>query len=182
MAREMLPPRAARDFSGPVEAVMNDLIVRRTPSTELSALSALHPLRTLRELLAWDPFQEMAPMLPVDVQKVIPPFEVRETKDRFVFQADLPASRRRTSRSSSPATGSRSSVPASTRWRRARRSEYYARERFYGRFTRSFTLRGADLNAVQAHLATGVLTIVFPKVPAVQPKKIPVAVEKVAKV
>jgi HSP20 family protein len=58
-----------------------------------------------------------------------------------------------------------------------------ARERFYGRFTRSFTLpEGADLNAVQAHLASGVLTIVFPKVPSVQPKKIPVTVEKVAKV
>jgi HSP20 family protein len=61
--------------------------------------------------------------------------------------------------------------------------EYYARERTYGRFTRSFTLpEGADLNAVQAHLASGVLTIVFPKVPALQPKKIPVVVEKAARV
>jgi hypothetical protein len=61
--------------------------------------------------------------------------------------------------------------------------EYYARERTYGRFTRSFTLpEGADLNAVQANLNAGVLTIVFPKVPAVQPKKIPVTVEKAANV
>jgi HSP20 family protein len=61
--------------------------------------------------------------------------------------------------------------------------EYYARERTYGRFSRSFTLpEGADLNSVHANLASGVLTIVFPKLPAVQPKKIAVAVEKVARV
>ncbi len=69
---------------------MNDLIVRRTPGTELPALTALHPLRSLRELLAWDPFQEMAPLFPVEMHRGIVPFEVRETKDRFVFQADLP--------------------------------------------------------------------------------------------
>jgi hypothetical protein len=47
------------------------------PGTDLPALSALHPLRTLREILSWDPFQEMAPLLPLEIQKVIPPFEVR---------------------------------------------------------------------------------------------------------
>ncbi|RPH71593.1 MAG: Hsp20/alpha crystallin family protein [Myxococcaceae bacterium] len=162
---------------------MNDLIVRRTPSTELPALSALHPLRTLRELLTWDPFQEMAPMLPVDVQKVIPPFEVREMKDRFVFQADLPGVEVKDIEIL--LTGNRLTIIGTRldKVEKGEEGEYYARERFYGRFTRSFTLpEGADLNAVQAHLASGVLTIVFPKVPAVQPKKIPVTVEKVAKV
>ncbi|HEY1335023.1 MAG TPA: Hsp20/alpha crystallin family protein, partial [Myxococcaceae bacterium] len=69
---------------------MNELNVRRTQGTELPALPVLHPLRTLREMFNWDPFQEMAPLLPLEIQKVIPPFEVRETKDRFVFVADLP--------------------------------------------------------------------------------------------
>ncbi|HZJ56388.1 MAG TPA: Hsp20/alpha crystallin family protein [Myxococcaceae bacterium] len=162
---------------------MNDLIVRRIPGTELPALSALHPLRSLRELLAWDPFQEMAPMLPVEVQRVIPPFEVRETKDRFVFQADLPGIEAKDIEIL--LTGNRLTITGMRldKVEKGEEGEYYTRERTYGRFTRSFTLpEGADFNAVEAHLASGVLTIVFPKVPAVQPKKIPVAVEKVARV
>src|SRR5215510_258661 len=90
VARKMLERATTRGVCGSVEEVMNDLIVRRTPSTELPALAPFHPLRSLRELLSWDPFQEMAPLLPVDIHRVIPPFEVRETKDRYVFMADLP--------------------------------------------------------------------------------------------
>jgi len=157
---------------------MNDLIVRRTPSAELPALTPFHPIRSLRELLAWDPFQEMAPLLPVDVHRMIPPFEVRETKDRFVFLADLPGMEAKDIEIN--LTGNRLNITG-TRVDKTEKEEgeYYARERTYGRFTRSFTLpEGADLNAVQANLNAGVLTIVFPKVPAVQPKKIPVTVEK----
>ncbi len=161
---------------------MNDLIVRRTPSTELPALTPFHPIRSLRELLAWDPFQEMAPLLPVDVHRVTPPFEVRETKDRFVFLADLPGVEAKDVEVN--LTGNRLTITG-TRVDKTEKEEgeYYARERTYGRFTRSFTLPdGADLSAVQANLSAGVLTIVFPKLPAVQPKKIPVTVEKAAKV
>jgi len=162
---------------------MNELTVRRTPGAELPALSAIHPLRTLRELLAWDPFQEMAPLLPHEIQKVIPPFEVRETKDRFVFIADLPGVEVKDIEIL--LTGNRLTVTGirMDKVEKGEEGEYYARERTYGRFSRSFTLpEGADLTAVQANLSAGVLTIVFPKVPAVQPKKIPVTVEKVAKV
>jgi HSP20 family protein len=162
---------------------MNELTVRRTPGTELPGLSAIHPLRTLRELLSWDPFQEMAPLLPMEIQKVIPPFEVRETKDRFVFMADLPGIEAKDLEIL--LTGNRLTVTGIRvdKVEKGEEGEYYARERLYGRFSRAFTLpEGADLTAVQANLSAGVLTIVFPKVPAVQPKKIPVAVEKVAKV
>lgn len=162
---------------------MNDLIVRRNPSTELPALPQFHPLRSLRELLSWDPFQEMAPLLPLDLHRVIPPFEVKETKDRFVFMTDVPGVDAKDIEIL--LTGNRLTI-AGTRIDKVEKGEegdYYARERTYGTFTRSFTLpEGADLNAVQANLSTGVLTIVFPKVAAVQPKKIPVTVEKAARV
>ncbi|HET6983389.1 MAG TPA: Hsp20/alpha crystallin family protein [Myxococcaceae bacterium] len=162
---------------------MNELTVRRTQGTDLPGLSAIHPLRTLRELLAWDPFQEMAPLLPHEIQKVIPPFEVRETKDRFVFMADLPGIEVKDIEIF--LTGNRLTV-AGVRMEKIEKGEegeYYARERTYGRFSRAVTLpEGADLGAVQANLSAGVLTIVFPKLPAVQPKKISVTVEKVAKV
>ena len=162
---------------------MNELTVRRTQGTDLPGLSALHPLRTLREIFNWDPFQEMAPLLPLEIQKVIPPFEVRETKDRFVFVADLPGVEAKDIEIL--LTGNRLTVTGTRvdKVEKGEEGEYYARERTYGRFTRSFTLpEGADLNAVQANLSAGVLTIVFPKVAAVQPKKIPVTVEKAAKV
>jgi HSP20 family protein len=178
----MLAPPAG-PTSGPVEAVMKDLIVPRTPSTELPVLSALHPFRTLHELLAWDPFQEMAPMLAVEAQKVIPPFEVRETRDRFVFLVDLPGIEAKDIEIL--LTGNRLTITGvrNDKVEKGEEGEYYARERTYGRFSRSFTLpEGADFNSVHATLASGVLTIVFPKLPAVQPKKIAVAVEKVARV
>ena len=162
---------------------MNELTVRRTHGTELPALPALHPFRTLRELLSWDPFQEMAPLLSTDLHRVIPPFEVRETKDRFVFMADLPGVEAKDIEIL--LTGNRLTITGTRidKVEKGEEGEYYARERTYGTFTRSFTLPdGADLAAVQAHLNVGVLTIVFPKVPAVQPKKIPVTVEKAARV
>jgi HSP20 family protein len=162
---------------------MNELTVRRTQGAELPVLPAIHPLRTLRELLAWDPFQEMAPLLPHEIHKVIPPFEVRETKDRFVFLADLPGIEAKDIEIL--LTGNRLTVTGirMEKVEKGEEGEYYARERTYGRFSRAFTLpEGADFGAVQANLSAGVLTIVFPKLPAVQPKKIPVTVEKVAKV
>src|SRR5215831_3398428 len=52
---------------------------------------------------------------------------------------------------------------------------YYAYERNYGSFTRSFTLPdGVDAEHVQAELKDGVLTLVAPKKPEVQPKRIDV--------
>ena len=162
---------------------MNEPIVRRTAGTEFPALTSLHPLRTLRELLAWDPFQEMSPLLPVDTHRLIPPFEVRETKDRFVFQADLPGVDVKDIEIL--LTGNRLTVSGIRieKMEKEEQGEYYARERTFGHFSRSFTLpEGADLSAVQANLSAGVLTIVFPKLPAVQAKKIPVAVEKATKV
>jgi HSP20 family protein len=52
---------------------------------------------------------------------------------------------------------------------------YFAYERSYGTFSRSFTLpEGADTEHVRAELKDGVLTIVVPKKPEVQPRRIDV--------
>src|SRR5262249_60181182 len=141
---------------GPVEAVMNELNVRRTQGTELPGLSAIHPLRTLRELLAWDPFQEMAPLLPMEIHKVIPPFEVRETKDRFVFMADLPGIEPKDIEIL--LTGNRLTVTGVRldKTEKGEEGEDYARERTYGRLPRSFRLpEGAAAAAVRANFNHG---------------------------
>src|SRR5690348_2111957 len=48
------------------------------------------PVRLMRDLLRWDPFREMAPFFPGEERTFSPQFEIRETKDGYVFQADLP--------------------------------------------------------------------------------------------
>jgi HSP20 family protein len=52
---------------------------------------------------------------------------------------------------------------------------YYAYERSYGSFSRSFTLpEGIDTNGVHAELKEGVLALAVRKTPEAQPKKIAV--------
>ena len=56
---------------------------------------------------------------------------------------------------------------------------YYTYERSYGSFTRSFTLpEGVNASAIRADLHDGVLSVVLPKTPEAQPKKIPVSTEQ----
>ncbi len=43
----------------------------------------------MRNLLRWDPFQELSPTLAGEAA-YSPAFEVKETKDSFVFKADVP--------------------------------------------------------------------------------------------
>src|SRR6266852_5762591 len=67
-------------------------IVRRT-TPELAHLSHLDPLQIMRELTGWDPFREMTTLTPLvsrPLAAFAPQFEVKETKDAFIFKADLP--------------------------------------------------------------------------------------------
>jgi HSP20 family protein len=52
---------------------------------------------------------------------------------------------------------------------------YFAAERSYGRFSRAFSLpEGIDAERVSADVKEGVLTLVVPKRPEVQPRRITV--------
>ena len=64
--------------------------------------------------------------------------------------------------------------------RKEEKETYYAYERSYGSFSRSFTLpTGVDYEHAKAEMKEGVLTILLAKVPAALPKKIEVKSEKV---
>ena len=59
---------------------------------------------------------------------------------------------------------------------------YYASERSYGSFSRAFTLPdGTDGENVKAELKNGVLEVVVPKKPEVQPRKITIGKEEASK-
>lgn len=133
-----------------------------------------------RDLMRWDPFREIEPIIPaIETPIFSPQFDVKETKDAYMFKADIPGIREQDVEVT--LTGTRLTVSGKREQEKEEKGEtYYACERSYGAFTRSFTLpEGADAEHVKAELKDGVLTIVLAKKPELQPKKIDVKGEKV---
>ncbi len=127
----------------------------------------------------WDPFRQMAPFLTGEDQpaRYTPDFEIKETKDGFVFKADVPGIKEKDLEITM--TGNRLTISGK---REAEKEEstdtYFARECSYGAFTRAFTLpEGTDSsNEIRAELNQGVLTLFLPKRPELQPRRIEVKV------
>lgn len=148
-------------------------IIKRSGNGDV--IEAYDPFRAMREWLRWDPFREMAPLLGRAEREWVPAFEVRENKDAYVFTADLPGVKAEDLDVS--LTGNRLSVSGKRESQKETKEDrYYAFERAYGTFTRTFTLpEGIDAAHVGSELKDGVLTLVVPKLPEAQAKKIPVA-------
>ena len=160
---------------------MTKLIVRRNGGEQAripNGKGALHWMH-------WDPFRQMAPFLTGEDQPVrfTPDFEIKETGEGFVFKADLPGIEEKDLEITM--TGNRLTISGT---RQAEKEEatdtYYARECSYGSFTRAFTLpEGTDgNNQIQAELNQGVLTLLLPKRPELQPRRIEVKVTDKPKV
>jgi HSP20 family protein len=154
-------------------------IVRRqasTPTTTAaSASTQWDPLRMMREMMRWDPFQELSPMFPAEASRLIyaPDVDVKETANAYVFKADVPGIKEKDLELST--TGNRLTLSGKREEERHEdTATYHASERSCGSFSRSFTLPdGIDLDHASAELKEGVLTITVPKKPEVMPKKIP---------
>src|SRR5713101_7936751 len=158
-------------------------IVRRTPP-ELAHLSHLDPLQIMRDLTGWDPFREMTTLPPFVCRPLAafaPQFEVKETKDAFIFKADLPGVEEKNIDVS--LTGNRLAVSGLREEEDRHEGEnFFADERAFGSFTRAFTLPdGVDGEQISADLKDGVLTLHIPKKPENQPKKISIKVAEKAK-
>jgi HSP20 family protein len=151
-------------------------LIRKYPANEMAQSGAAwDPVRLMRDMLRWDPFREIEAVLgPADVRGFAPTFEVTETKDAYLFRADLPGVKEQDLEIS--LTGTRLAVSGHREQEKHDQGDtFYASERAYGSFTRSFTLpEGVDGDNVSADLKNGVLTLTVPKKPEVQPKKIAV--------
>ena len=156
---------------------MSDIAVQRKDQTQASTIARREtdPFRIMRDLLRWDPFREMAPTFSVELQSYSPAFEVRETKESFVFKADVPGTKEQDIEVN--VAGNRLTIAGKREAEREEKGDaFYAYERSYGSFTRSFTLPDqADASHVRAELKNGELTVVVPKTPAAVAKRIPVA-------
>lgn len=129
------------------------------------------PFRAMHELLRWDPFREIEPRT-WGVRAWSPDFDVRETKDSYVFKADLPGVKKEDLDIS--LVGDRLRVSGKREEEEETKDDtYYAYERNYGSFTRTFTLPDtADTEHVSAKLSDGELTLVIPKTTESKARKI----------
>ena len=152
-------------------------IVRRNEGSSIVPRTTIDPFDVMRELLSFDPLRALfagGAMREPSMTTFLPQFEVRETKDAYVFKGDLPGVRDE----DLDITMAQNRLTISGRREMEHREEqdrYYAYERSYGSFTRSFTLpTDVDESHVEAELRDGVLTLRIPKSPEQQPKKVQV--------
>jgi HSP20 family protein len=113
------------------------------------------PFRILREMLRWDPFEQMRPVWSGELAAYSPAFDVKETKESFVFKADVAGVKEQDLEVTS--TGNRLTVSGKRESEKEEKSDtYYACERSYGSFTRSFTLpEQADIAHIKPNSRVG---------------------------
>jgi HSP20 family protein len=146
-------------------------LIRRNEGGSLEPSRFFDPFEMMRDLMRWDPFRELG-VVGSRALAFAPSFEVKETNDGYVFKADLPGVKEKDLDIS--LTGNRLTVSGKRDEEEKHEDErYYAYERSYGSFSRSFTLpEGVDAESVQAELRDGVLTLSVAKKPEVKAKKI----------
>ncbi len=130
------------------------------------------PWERMRELLRWDPFNEMGRGRSGSNEMIAPAFDVRETEDAYLIEADLPGFDEDDVDVS--VSGNRLTVSGKRENKsESKRESYYYSERSYGSFSRSFVLPdGTDSERIEADMKNGVLTLQVPKAAATQPRKI----------
>lgn len=152
---------------------MANITVRRNGG-QPAAIGEWDPFRAMREMMRWDPFREIAPIFGPEPAGFYPAFDIKENKDGFLFTADLPGIK--AADLTVTIENSRLQVNGKRESEREEKTEtYYATERSFGSFVRTFTLpQGADPKNVHADLSDGVLRIAVGKTPESQPRQIAV--------
>jgi HSP20 family protein len=129
-----------------------------------------NPFRVMDALLRWEPFQESRSLRGAPFT---PHFDVKETKDGYLFRADLPGVK--DSDLEISVTDNVLTVSGKRAEDRTEGEQYFTLERRHGQFSRSFSLpEAADVNSVTADLKEGVLTLQVAKKPETQPRRIKV--------
>ena len=147
-------------------------LTRRSTGQEVApSVDVWDPFRVMRDVLGWE-FRDAAPAFGAEQRAFSPKFDVKETKEGYVFRADLPGVDEKNLDIS--LTGNLLTISGRREEEKREESDtYYASERSHGSFSRAFTLpEGTDGDHVTADLKNGVLVLTIPKKPEVQPKKI----------
>jgi HSP20 family protein len=135
------------------------------------------PFDVMRTMMALDPFTDFGrgQLEGRGAQSWMVPIDVKETKDAWLFHADLPGVKQDDLDIS--VTGNVLTIAGKREYEQTKDEEtWHAYERSYGSFTRSFTLpENANTDAISASLEQGELKLTLPKRPEMQPKKIAVS-------
>lgn len=154
----------------------NIAVQKKENNNELSTLARREwdPFRMMRDMLRWDPFREISPAFVAEPAGLSPAFEIKETKEAFVFKADVPGIKEPDIEVN--VVGNRLTISGKRDAEKEEKGDrFYTYERSYGGFTRSFTLPDqTDASHVKAELTNGELTVVIPKAAAAVAKRIPV--------
>lgn len=157
---------------------MATFIRRNHGETAPTGASVWDPFRAMRDVLRWDPFRELEAVADREYGLFAPSFDVKENKEGYVFRADLPGVKEDDLEIA--LTGNHLTISGKREQEKHEQGDtYYASERSYGSFSRAFTLPdGTDGEHVKAELKNGVLQVVVPKKPEVQPRKIAITKEE----
>jgi HSP20 family protein len=152
-------------------------LARRQREREPALMNRIDPFRTFRDLLQWSPFADMDLLPRTGDAMFMPDVELKETPDALVLKVDLPGMRE--NEIDIAVVGNRITISGRREEEQRRDDEqFYAYERQYGTFTRTFTLPETyDPDRVKAELKDGVLTVIVPKKPGAQARHIPLAAQ-----
>jgi HSP20 family protein len=149
---------------------MADITVRKEPAR--TPARPMDPFEWMRNLWSMEPFAPRMWPMRLETEEFMPAFDVKETKEGYLFKADLPGVKLEDVEITM--TGNILTVKGSRQAEKEEKAEtYFMYERSSGSFTRSFSLpEGTDADKVKAELKDGVLTLMLPKRPESQPKRI----------
>jgi len=151
-------------------------LIRRLNGRDLGSSVTWDPFQVMRDMLRWDAFHEDGSAPQASRQTYTPSFDVRESKEAYHFQADLPGLKEK----DLEITFNANQLTIAGRREEEKREDsdrYHTVERWYGTFARTFSLpQGVDAEHVTAELKDGVLRVVVPKRPEVQPRKISISI------
>jgi HSP20 family protein len=163
-------PRIAR---GKKERKTMTTITRGNDGKGVSARTK--PFRAMNEIIHYDPFRAMRQLMGATLPGggMTPAFEVKETSDAYVIEADLPGVKDEDVEVD--LTGHRLTISGKREDEREDESHhFYTYERSYGTFARAFSLpETADVDRTEANLADGVLHVTVPKKEPSQARKVP---------
>ncbi len=142
------------------------------------------------KLAKWDPFREMEGLLSrqdwpfrggamtaAEGAEWSPRVDISETEKAFTIKADVPGVKREDVKIN--IEDRVLSIRGESRQEKEDKDEKVHRvERFYGSFSRSFTLpENVDIDKIDAAFKDGLLTLVIPKTEAARPKSIEVKIK-----
>lgn len=132
-------------------------------------------------LVRWKPLTEMmslfdTPMVSLFDNAWRPLVDVREDKENFFIDAEIPGVKQDDIKLT--VKDNRFTIQGERQTEKKEGTDYYRTERFYGSFTRSFTLpTSADPDKIEASFEDGLLTVKIAKKAEEVPKQIEIKIK-----